>query len=63
MKLQVPTRVFEFPRPWVMGILNVNDDSFSGDGSLAADDAIATARAQVAAVRCMPATSSRPSGP
>ena len=32
-----------------MGIVNVNDDSFSGDGSLAAGDAIATARAQAAA--------------
>ena len=50
MRLQLPERVLDFPRrPLVMGIVNVNDDSFSGDGSLAADDAIATARAQAAA--------------
>lgn len=50
MLLRLPDRVVDFPRrPWVMGIVNVNDDSFSGDGSLAAEDAIATARAQIAA--------------
>lgn len=42
--------MIEFPRrPWVMGIVNVNDDSFSGDGTLDFDKAIAMARAQVAA--------------
>jgi len=50
MQLRLPTRTLEFPRrPLVMGIINVNDDSFSGDGSLASDDAVATARAQIAA--------------
>jgi len=50
MRLRLPDRVIEFPRrPLVMGIINVNDDSFSGDGSLAAADAVATARAQILA--------------
>jgi dihydropteroate synthase len=50
MLLRLPGRDVMFPRrPWIMGIVNVNDDSFSGDGSLAADDAVATARAQIAA--------------
>ena len=50
MQLRLPNRVLKFPRrPLVMGIINVNDDSFSGDGSLAADDAVAMARAQIAA--------------
>jgi len=48
MRLRLPERVIEFPRrPLIMGIVNVNDDSFSGDGSLVADDALDTARAQV----------------
>ena len=35
MRLQLPEREIEFPRrPLVMGIVNVNDDSFSGDGAL-----------------------------
>lgn len=39
-----------FPRrPLVMGIVNINDDSFSGDGSLDAEQAIAQARASVKA--------------
>jgi dihydropteroate synthase len=39
-----------FPRrPLVMGIVNINDDSFSGDGSLNLDEAIAQAEAQVGA--------------
>ena len=39
-----------FPRqPLVMGIVNINDDSFSGDGSLNVDEAIAQAEAQVMA--------------
>lgn len=42
--------MIEFPRrPLVMGIVNVNDDSFSGDGTLDFEKAIALARAQVAA--------------
>ena len=50
MRLRLPDRDLIFPRrPLVMGIVNVNDDSFSGDGSLVADDMIAMARAQVAA--------------
>jgi dihydropteroate synthase len=43
-------RTVAFPRrPLVMGIVNINDDSFSGDGSLETGDAIATARRQFAA--------------
>ncbi|MEX1049096.1 MAG: dihydropteroate synthase [Akkermansiaceae bacterium] len=50
MRLRLPERVIEFPRrPLVMGIVNVNDDSFSGDGTLDFDKALARARAQVAA--------------
>ena len=50
MRLRLPERVIEFPRrPLVMGIVNVNDDSFSGDGTLDFEKAVALARAQVAA--------------
>jgi dihydropteroate synthase len=50
MRLKLPERVIEFPRrPLVMGIVNVNDDSFSGDGTLDFEKAIAQARAQVEA--------------
>jgi dihydropteroate synthase len=50
MKLRLPERVIEFPRrPLVMGIVNVNDDSFSGDGTLDFEKAIQQARGQVAA--------------
>lgn len=50
MRLRLPERVIEFPRrPLVMGIVNVNDDSFSGDGTLDFEKAVAMARAQVAA--------------
>ncbi len=50
MRLELPERAIEFPRrPWVMGIVNVNDDSFSGDGTLDFAKAITLARAQVAA--------------
>ncbi len=50
MRLRLPERVIKFPRrPLVMGIVNVNDDSFSGDGTLDFDEAIAQARRQVAA--------------
>jgi dihydropteroate synthase len=48
--LRLPERVIAFPRrPLLMGIVNITDDSFSGDGSLALEDAIARARALVAA--------------
>jgi dihydropteroate synthase len=50
MSLMLPEREIEFPRrPLVMGIVNVNDDSFSGDGTLDFEEAVALARAQVAA--------------
>jgi dihydropteroate synthase len=50
MRLKLPERVIEFPRrPLVMGIVNVNDDSFSGDGTLDFDKAVSLAREQVAA--------------
>ena len=50
MRLQLPERVIEFPRrPLVMGIVNVNDDSFSGDGTLDFGAAVELARAQVRA--------------
>lgn len=50
MQLRLPRRVIGFPRrPLVMGIVNVNDDSFSGDGTLDFEKAIAQARGQVAA--------------
>lgn len=50
MQLRLPRRVIGFPRrPLVMGIVNVNDDSFSGDGTLDFEKAIAQARSQAAA--------------
>ena len=50
MRLRLPDRMVEFPRrPLVMGIVNVNDDSFSGDGTLDFETATVQARAQVAA--------------
>jgi dihydropteroate synthase len=43
-------REIVFPRrPLVMGIVNVNDDSFSGDGTLDVSEAVALAGRQVAA--------------
>ena len=48
VRIQLPNREIVFPRrPLVMGIVNVNDDSFSGDGSLDFKSAIAQARYQV----------------
>jgi dihydropteroate synthase len=42
-------RAIHFPRrPLIMGIVNINDDSFSGDGTLDVSQALATARAMVA---------------
>jgi dihydropteroate synthase len=50
MRLKLPRRVIDFPRrPLLMGIVNVNDDSFSGDGTLDFEKAVAQARSQVAA--------------
>ncbi|RYD24791.1 MAG: hypothetical protein EOP87_25530, partial [Verrucomicrobiaceae bacterium] len=50
MRLRLSTRFIEFPRrPLVMGIVNVNEDSFSGDGTLDFDQAIRLARSQAAA--------------
>ncbi|MEM9478560.1 MAG: dihydropteroate synthase [Verrucomicrobiota bacterium] len=44
MKLRCRDRVIEFPRrPLVMGIVNINDDSFSGDGTLDVDEAVSQA--------------------
>lgn len=50
MHLRLPERKIDFPRrPLVMGIVNVNDDSFSGDGTLDIEAAIKLARDQVLA--------------
>lgn len=44
---KLPAREIEFPRrPLVMGIVNVNDDSFSGDGTLEIEAAVAQAKGQ-----------------
>ncbi|MFC7337184.1 dihydropteroate synthase [Haloferula chungangensis] len=44
---KLPHREIRFPRrPLVMGIVNVNDDSFSGDGTLEIDAALKLARRQ-----------------
>ncbi len=49
MHLRARDRTITFPRrPLVMGILNLNDDSFSGDGSLDLDWALARTRELVA---------------
>ena len=46
MLLQFPRHTVRFPRrPLLMGILNINDDSFSGDGSLEVTTAIQRAQA------------------
>jgi dihydropteroate synthase len=50
MILRIRGRATSFPRlPLVMGIVNITDDSLSGDGSLKIDQAIETARKQVSA--------------
>jgi dihydropteroate synthase len=50
MLLRTLRHKVSFPRrPLVMGIVNINDDSFSGDGSLNIDHAIAQAQAFVRA--------------
>ncbi len=49
MHLQLPTRRIDFPRrPLVMGIVNINDDSFSGDGTLDPGEALEKARESIA---------------
>lgn len=48
MILRTPTRKVVFPRrPLLMGIVNINDDSFSGDGTLNPVEAIAIARGHI----------------
>jgi len=50
MKLRLIGREIGFPRrPLLMGIVNVNDDSFSGDGTLDFQSALELARKQVQA--------------
>ena len=50
MILTMRGRTVTFPRrPLVMGIVNITDDSFSGDGSLQIEQAIETAQRHVAA--------------
>ncbi|MGB0143498.1 MAG: dihydropteroate synthase, partial [Akkermansiaceae bacterium] len=45
MTLRTPSRTIPFPRrPLLMGIVNINDDSFSGDGTLDPTAAITQAR-------------------
>jgi dihydropteroate synthase len=45
---KLPARDIVFPRrPLVMGIVNVNDDSFSGDGTLEIDAAVELAKRQI----------------
>ncbi len=48
MELRFQNRAIEFPRrPLVMGIVNVNDDSFCDDGSLEKSDLFAMIRRQI----------------
>jgi len=48
MRWQLTGRVISFPRrSLVMGIVNVNDDSFSGDGSLDFSETLALAKRQI----------------
>lgn len=48
MILRARNRVIRFPRrPLVMGIVNINDDSFCGDGSLDISAALSQAHAQL----------------
>jgi dihydropteroate synthase len=50
MLLRLPFRCLRFPRrPLIMGIVNVNDDSFSGDGTLDLEEALQFAAKQAAA--------------
>jgi len=48
MILTIRGKTIEFPRrPLIMGIVNITDDSFAGDGSLEIDQAVATAQRHV----------------
>lgn len=48
MILRLPQRCISFPRrPLLMGIVNANDDSFAGDGSLQAEELFAQVRRQI----------------
>jgi len=48
MNLRVRSRLIVFPRrPLVMGIVNINDDSFCNDGTLDSTVALAQARRQL----------------
>jgi dihydropteroate synthase len=50
MLLRCRDRIVHFPRrPLVMGIINLNDDSFSGDGTLQVEEALERARCMTAA--------------
>ena len=50
MILRARERTIAFPRrPLVMGIVNINDDSFCGDGTLDVSEAVALAEAQLRA--------------
>jgi len=50
MILSARGRMISFPRrPLIMGIVNITDDSFSGDGSLDIDYALTLARTHIAA--------------
>ncbi|MGJ8694930.1 MAG: dihydropteroate synthase [Verrucomicrobiaceae bacterium] len=49
MNLRCPSSLIAFPRrPLLMGIVNINDDSFSGDGSLDPEVVIAQAKQLIA---------------
>jgi dihydropteroate synthase len=49
MRLSMKDRAVKFPRrPLIMGIVNLNDDSFSGDGTLVVEEALARARRMTA---------------
>lgn len=49
VRLRLKNLVLDFPRrPLVMGIVNLNDDSFSGDGTLALDESLDRARRMTA---------------
>ena len=48
MILKLPARSMSFPRrPLLMGIVNINDDSFSGDGTLDPREALEQARRHI----------------
>ena len=49
MILRLPGRDLKSPRrPLLMGIVNINDDSFSGDGTLDIEEALQMARSHIA---------------